>query len=524
MTRVLTIVAVFVIVVGSGLVVKIREVEGVEAHGEGAGFREAASENGDVNCDGEVQLSDAVYTLNWLFLGGRAPCPIADPPELLERIAELEGEVAEGDARIVELEAEVARLQGELAATGVELSECFATIEQVEDSLNEAQVDLVICREEFVECEGRLESCSVGPERCRQSFGSRELPATGQTLCLAGSIQMVDCNDGGPIPVVHEGQDGFYQAGCPKEGRFVSNGDGTVTDTCTGLMWETGTTQTVYGWDAALEHCEALELAGYDDWRLPNVRELQSIVDYGECLPAIDESAFQSFSDFYWSSSGRMCSPFQAWKVSFANGEVILEFDDVFFVLHHVRAVRGPAEAFGWLPDTGQVSCYDSNGNEIDCNDTDWPGQDGFYQLGCPMDDRFTDNDDGTVLDRCTGLVWTKDPLDTNGDKRPDSVAWQQALQFCGSLEFAGHSDWRLPNIRELYSIADYSGSRLPSVFLPNIDNNWSSTTLPSTQAVERTLAKTAGFSIGSIHHSNKTTGLWEFRAVRGPAVTSKGN
>ncbi len=82
------------------------------------------------------------------------------------------------------------------------------------------------------------------------------------------------------------------------------------------------------------------------------------------------------------------------------------------------------------------------------------PGQDGFYQAGCPIEGRFVDNGDGTVTDTCTGLMWQKDTADVNGRRNratmQDRLNWQDALKYCESLSFAGHDDWRLPNVREL--------------------------------------------------------------------------
>ena len=61
---------------------------------------------------------------------------------------------------------------------------------------------------------------------------------------------------------------------------FVDNGDGTVTDAATGLMWRQDDSGVGLSWEEALTHAEGLTEAGYDDWRLPNAKELQSIVDY----------------------------------------------------------------------------------------------------------------------------------------------------------------------------------------------------------------------------------------------------
>jgi hypothetical protein len=74
----------------------------------------------------------------------------------------------------------------------------------------------------------------------------------------------------------------LYVRGNPDYGvnDFTDNGDGTVTDAATGLMWTRDDSGTGMEWEEALAYCEALDSAGYDDWRLPDAKELQSIVDY----------------------------------------------------------------------------------------------------------------------------------------------------------------------------------------------------------------------------------------------------
>lgn len=72
--------------------------------------------------------------------------------------------------------------------------------------------------------------------------------------------------------------------------QFVDNGDGTVTDNATGLTWMKADSRRPMNWQQALAYAENLELAGHDDWRLPNAKELQSIVDYTRC-PDITRSA-----------------------------------------------------------------------------------------------------------------------------------------------------------------------------------------------------------------------------------------
>lgn len=72
---------------------------------------------------------------------------------------------------------------------------------------------------------------------------------------------------------------------------FVDNGDGTITDKATGLIWMKADSGRGMDWPSALEYAETLELAGHDDWRLPSAKELQSIVDYSRSPDSTDSAA-----------------------------------------------------------------------------------------------------------------------------------------------------------------------------------------------------------------------------------------
>jgi hypothetical protein len=161
------------------------------------------------------------------------------------------------------------------------------------------------------------------------------LPGTGQTISYA------------------PGDDGAVQAGGALS--YTDNGDGTVTDHKTRLTWEKKTTANVngvYTWYAALDYAAELNamnggqgFAGYNDWRLPNVRELQSIVDYSRSAPCIDPvfgptMGTLNFVD-YWTSTSWSPSPQNnAWSVDFAGaGGTGLAFGKVSAL--RVRVVRG---------------------------------------------------------------------------------------------------------------------------------------------------------------------------------------
>jgi hypothetical protein len=120
---------------------------------------------------------------------------------------------------------------------------------------------------------------------------------------------------------------------------FVDNGDGTVTDTSTGLMWQQGEPGGM-AWEEALAYCEDLSLAGYTDWRLPNRNELQSIVDDGEYRPAINTVFFPGAEPFnYWSSTTCASHSDYAWPVDFDYGYTHYRMDKL--SKPYVRAVRG---------------------------------------------------------------------------------------------------------------------------------------------------------------------------------------
>jgi len=121
-------------------------------------------------------------------------------------------------------------------------------------------------------------------------------------------------------------------------GHFLDNGDGTVTDITTGLMWEQTETGAMT-WEKALAFSEDLELAGFHDWRLPTIRELSRLVDDSRREPSIDETFFPGCRpSVYWSSTTHALYPSLAWYVGFDDGLVEAEYKGS---RYYVRAVRG---------------------------------------------------------------------------------------------------------------------------------------------------------------------------------------
>jgi hypothetical protein len=104
---------------------------------------------------------------------------------------------------------------------------------------------------------------------------------------------------------------------------YTDNGDGTVTavDNGRSLMWARDSFVDGASWEEALAYCEALTLAGYSDWRLPNIKELRTLVDYEREFPAIDLNYFpDTTSNPYWSSTTNAEDTGAAWVVGFYSG------------------------------------------------------------------------------------------------------------------------------------------------------------------------------------------------------------
>ena len=306
-----------------------------------------------------------------------------------------------------------------------------------------------------------------------------KLPKTGQTTSYAA------------------GDDGDLEVGVVwPNPRFTDNGDQSVTDNMTGLIWVkdanliktrdpslygyttydgAGIPTTVPGntWQQALDYVKKLNSENYlshNDWRLPNINELRSLVNFGQSnqstwlngqgftnvLPRVYYSA--TISQMLSMSIGHFDGP---QMVYFGNWGNSIPDDRSFWPVR-----SGQTGAFGTLtlPKTGQINCYktttdqiSTTTNPISCIGT---GQDGESQTGIAWPaPRFTDNSlsnitEKTVTDNLTGLVWSKDANLANGNK-----TWLQALDYVKTLNiinFSGHNDWRLPNNNELSSLVNF--------------------------------------------------------------------
>ncbi|RMD87237.1 MAG: DUF1566 domain-containing protein, partial [Calditrichaeota bacterium] len=159
------------------------------------------------------------------------------------------------------------------------------------------------------------------------------------------------------------------------------------------------------------------------------------------------------------------------------------------------------------LPQTGQTKCYDTIGTGISCVGT---GQDGDIKAGVSWPNpRFTDNNDGTVTDNLTGLMWTKNANLTG------LQTWQNALNYCNNLNFAGYTDWRLPNREELRSLIDYS-QIYPAISQGHPFTNVKTFYWQSTSGIERYSAYVVDIRFGDLLLERKSDSyyVWPVRSV----------
>ena len=285
---------------------------------------------------------------------------------------------------------------------------------------------------------------------------SSHIPDTHQGSCFNNSTR-IDCpRPGQPF----YGQDAQYEGAAPS---YRDNGNGTVTDLVTGLVWQQRHNARRLGYADATRSCAALDLGGRDDWRLPSIKELYSLADYRGAAGArpylneifeIHEPDADILKNDRFASTHRTDMMGQTWSSTLYAGD------------HWDRPGIQAAFFFNFLD--GRIKQAPTNGpNSLFYRCVSGP------QWGA---NDFADNHDGTITDRASGLTWQQAD---DGKARN----WQESLAYCEDLNLAGHDDWRLPNVKELESIVDYSRPE------PAIDTGlfsirdpkgwfWSSTTL----------------------------------------------
>lgn len=270
---------------------------------------------------------------------------------------------------------------------------------------------------------------------------------TGQASCYNTSNK-INCPAEGQS---FYGQDAQYLGTPPS---YKNNGDGTVTDLNTGLIWTKG----YFGklsFDEGPEYAESLTVGNYDDWRVPTIKELYSLMDFSGTTGSGGSQSDNTVPDD---------------AVPYIN----TGYFEFAYGLEGERYIDSQ-----WLTTTKYVSTT-MNGDEtmfgVNFADGRIKGY-GFYNLSNPRiekkfyarfvrgnsygENKFVDNKDDTITNQSTGLMWTKkDNGHYNiGHAEYDGLNWQEALVYCEELSIAHYNDWRLPNAKELQGIIDYTRS-----------------------------------------------------------------
>lgn len=243
------------------------------------------------------------------------------------------------------------------------------------------------------------------------------------------------------------GQDAQYSGTQPA---YLDNSDGTVTDLNTGLMWQQDPGEKMT-YDEAVSGADTFELAGYDDWRLPTIKELYSLILFS----GTDPSGFESVGNAEpFIDTGYF--DFEYGDIS--AGERIIDSQYISSTEYVSTTMQGAETAFGVNFADGRIKGYPTG---------PLPGQNQdkeFFVLYVRGNadygnNNFIDNGDGTITDSATGLMWMRDDSGFFNAGDDGALNWEQALNWAESIEYAGYSDWRLPSAKEFQSIVDYTRS-----------------------------------------------------------------
>jgi hypothetical protein len=247
--------------------------------------------------------------------------------------------------------------------------------------------------------------------------------------------------------------------------RFTDNNDGTITDHLTGLIWlqDAGCLGGAV-WNAALIAANQLadgacglsdgSIAG--EWRMPNVNELESLVDIGQSMPALPAGhLFTGVADAYWSSTTYSAASSYAMVIRFSDGRWINGADAGY---DNMKAVSTNA---AWAVKSGEAAgkvellatgAYAGIGGR-----SFGRGDDASLAKGLRWTtQRFVDNGDGTVADTVTGLTWLKQADCIKEDWSAALAAVDKlASGQCGLNDGSTAGQWRVPNRAEMLSISD---------------------------------------------------------------------
>ncbi|MEO2002910.1 MAG: DUF1566 domain-containing protein, partial [Candidatus Poribacteria bacterium] len=262
---------------------------------------------------------------------------------------------------------------------------------------------------------------------------------TGQTAFYDTSSEIAEPAAGDRF----YGQDAQFAGAQPS---YTDNGDGTVKDDVTGLIWQQGFD--VLGYDDAVAYAAASTLGGYDDWRLPNIKEMYSLILFdgadpsggdessipAGAVPFIDTEVF----DFEYGSNGERIIDTQYLTTSIYSGVTMGRDETVFGVNMADGRIKGYPLDDPRTRAPNALSVRLVRGHEL-------YGVNKF----------LVDSREGTVSDAATGLMWARDDSG-RGMNWQEALAWAQEMN---DADYLGYNDWHVPNAKELHSILDYSRS-----------------------------------------------------------------
>jgi hypothetical protein len=286
-----------------------------------------------------------------------------------------------------------------------------------------------------------------------------------------GSNPLVSLAATGQTTSYVNGDDASQRKGVAWPGtRYIDNQNGTVTDNLTGLTWLKNAgcfTPTV--WADALADANQLAngACGLTDgsiagqWRLPNIVELESMLDVSSSNPALPAgNPFINVSNgIYWTSTsyygGIVGSP-NAWAIRLRDGRYMNDSNLNLKTSSNnaVWAVKGIGGGTVKLQATGAYVFFGS-------------GDDGATESGTPLPaPRMHDNGNGTVTDTVTGLIWLK-KADCINQTWGVAIAAVNALAsgHCGLTDGSTAGSWRMPNRKEMQSLADRAQNNMADYF-----------------------------------------------------------
>jgi len=317
------------------------------------------------------------------------------------------------------------------------------------------------------------------------------------------------------IPCEGSGQDGETRFGQPwPEPRFAVR-DEIVEDRLTTLHWYRNANPNSFPvtWPEALAAIAELnrqQALGYGDWRLPNRREMRSLMSYQSRRPALPPGHpfVNLFLGWYWTSTSAAINPAYAWYLHLEGARMFFGRKDQYYLFWPVRGLAVN------LPQTGQDLCYDSEGRESICPES---GQDGELRLGAPWPEPRFEVKGEVVRDRLTDLIWLR-----NTDPAGRLLDWNGALELVARLNrerLGGLDNWFLPNINQLESLVDCRMAQpalsMDHPFVNIRDGYWSSTTSYFETAWAWVLYLDKG-ALGVGHKSGVTFHAWPVAAGGG--------